>query len=81
MFITEQTNPNGGGMWRKNRRDNGVTGCMGVDPNRNYAYMWGFNDIGSSPDPCHLELSWRTQLFQSLKLQLFAIYVKVMNSS
>ena len=44
------TNPNGGGMWRKNRRDNG-DGSMGVDPNRNYAYKWGLDDNGSSPTP------------------------------
>ncbi len=48
----EQISPNGGGMWRKNRRDNGIPGCEGVDPNRNYGYLWGMNDIGSSPDPC-----------------------------
>ncbi len=42
--------PNGGGMWRKNRRDNG-DGSMGVDPNRNYAYKWGYNNTGSSPYP------------------------------
>ena len=36
----ESTNPNGGGMWRKNRRDNG-DGSYGVDPNRNYGYFWG----------------------------------------
>ncbi|MCD4735793.1 MAG: immune inhibitor A [Bacteroidales bacterium] len=47
----ETTNPNGGGMWRKNRRDNG-NGCWGVDPNRNYGYKWGYNNQGSSPDPC-----------------------------
>ena len=46
-----QTNPNGGGMWRKNRRNNG-NGCYGVDLNRNFGYMWGFNNTGSSPDPC-----------------------------
>ena len=40
--------PGGGGMWRKNRRDNG-DGTYGVDLNRNYAYMWGYDDIGSSP--------------------------------
>jgi murein tripeptide amidase MpaA len=34
------TNPSGGGMWRKNRRNNG-NGTFGVDPNRNYAYKWG----------------------------------------
>ena len=45
----ETTNPNGGGFWRKNRRDNG-DGTFGVDLNRNYAYQWGFDDTGSSPD-------------------------------
>ncbi len=35
--------------WRKNRRDNG-DGSFGVDPNRNYSYMWGFDDEGSSPN-------------------------------
>lgn len=48
----QTTNPNGGGMWRKNRRDNGVPGCLGIDLNRNYAYMWGLNNSGSSGDPC-----------------------------
>jgi carboxypeptidase T len=37
-------------MWRKNRRYNGNF-SWGVDPNRNYGYMWGYDDIGSSPDP------------------------------
>lgn len=45
-----QTDPNGGGMWRKNRSDNG-DGSFGVDINRNYSYMWGFDDEGSSPFP------------------------------
>jgi hypothetical protein len=44
----EATNPNGGGMWRKNRRDNG-DGSYGVDPNRNWPYMWGYDNYGSSP--------------------------------
>jgi hypothetical protein len=48
----QATNPNGGGMWRKNRKDNGVPGCVGVDLNRNYGYMWGLDNNGSSPDPC-----------------------------
>ncbi|MCS7052731.1 MAG: M14 family zinc carboxypeptidase [Ignavibacterium sp.] len=43
------TNPNGGGMWRKNRRNNG--GSFGVDLNRNWGYMWGYNNTGSSPTP------------------------------
>ena len=33
--------------WRKNRRDIG-DGKYGVDPNRNFSYMWGFDDEGSS---------------------------------
>jgi hypothetical protein len=41
-----QTNPNGGGMWRKNRRSGG-----GVDLNRNWGYMWGYDNSGSSPYP------------------------------
>jgi hypothetical protein len=43
------TNPNGGGMWRKNRRNN-LDGTYGVDPNRNYGpfYMWNAPNGGSS---------------------------------
>jgi len=44
------SNPSGGGMWRKNRRNNG-DGSFGIDINRNYGYKWGFDDNGSSPDP------------------------------
>ncbi|MCJ7682131.1 MAG: hypothetical protein MUP70_15495, partial [Candidatus Aminicenantes bacterium] len=36
--------------WRKNRRNNGA-GSFGVDPNRNYGYMWGYDELGSSSDP------------------------------
>lgn len=50
----EQTNPNGGGMWRKNKADNDGNGSFneyydGVDINRNYGYMWGYDNNGSSP--------------------------------
>ncbi len=44
------TNPNGGGMWRKNRINSG-SGNYGVDLNRNYGFSWGYDDQGSSPDP------------------------------
>ncbi len=40
--------PNGGGLWRKNRRNNG-DGTIGVDLNRNYPFEWGYDNIGSSP--------------------------------
>ncbi len=45
----ELTNPSGGGMWRKNRRNNG-DGTWGVDLNRNFPFMWGYDDTGSSPE-------------------------------
>ncbi|RCK73980.1 MAG: Fibronectin type III domain protein [Ignavibacteriae bacterium] len=48
----QTTNPNGGGMWRKNRRNNG-DGSFGVDLNRNfgpYAY-WDAPNGGSSTTP------------------------------
>ena len=49
-MFNELTDPSGGGMWRKNRRDN-LDGSFGVDLNRNYGYNWGYDDDGSSPDP------------------------------
>lgn len=42
------TNPGGGGMWRKNKRDN-LDGSFGVDLNRNYGHTWAYDDFGSSP--------------------------------
>ena len=45
----ETTDPQGGGYWRKNLRDNG-DGTFGVDLNRNYGYFWGNDDSGSSPN-------------------------------
>jgi carboxypeptidase T len=47
-LYNESTNPSGGGMWRKNRRNNG-DGSYGVDPNRNYPFEWVGS--GSSTDP------------------------------
>jgi len=57
VWIVPMVNPDGYeyvrnyyDMWRKNRRDNGG-GIFGVDNNRNYPYMWGYDDYGSSPNP------------------------------
>jgi len=47
----QTTSPTGGGMWRKNRSSNGGS-CFGVDLNRNYPFGWGYDNSGSSPDPC-----------------------------
>ncbi|MFJ8532398.1 M14 family zinc carboxypeptidase [Streptomyces sp. NPDC093591] len=42
-------------LWRKNLRDINGDGVIstgdGVDPNRNFAYKWGYDDEGSSPNP------------------------------
>ncbi len=45
--FNEEEDPDGGGMWRKNRRDN-EDGEFGVDLNRNWGYQWGRDNIGSS---------------------------------
>ncbi|MEO0469761.1 MAG: M14 family zinc carboxypeptidase [Bacteroidota bacterium] len=42
--------PNGGGVWRKNRRPIN-TNCVGVDLNRNFAHDWG-HSAGASGNPC-----------------------------
>ena len=50
-FYNEQIEPNGGGLWRKNRRANGG-GCFGVDLNRNYSFGYANNGSCSSTNPC-----------------------------
>ena len=55
-IYNQTTDPNGGGLWRKNKRDNNGDGTFaesvdGVDLNRNYDFEWGFDDNGSSSDP------------------------------
>ena len=49
-FHNQVIEPNGGGMWRKNRRQI-VASIYGVDLNRNYGYEWGYDDLGSSSSP------------------------------
>ena len=45
----------GNRLWRKNMRDNNGDGIIadgdGVDPNRNFATKWGWDNEGSSTDP------------------------------
>ncbi|MFF4641948.1 M14 family zinc carboxypeptidase [Streptomyces sp. NPDC001389] len=44
----------GARLWRKNLRDNNgdgrITAVDGVDLNRNFAYKWGYDNEGSSPN-------------------------------
>ncbi|MFA6978894.1 MAG: M14 family zinc carboxypeptidase [Ignavibacteriaceae bacterium] len=52
-YVYNQTiNPKGGGMWRKNRKDNS-NGTFGIDLNRNFgpSYYWNAPNGGSSLDP------------------------------
>lgn len=49
MVYNETNSPNGGGMWRKNRRLNSGS-SRGVDLNRNFGFMWGYDNFGSSPN-------------------------------
>ncbi len=54
-LLNEQSNANGGGMVRKNARDNDNNGIYnnqdGVDLNRNYGHEWGYDNTGSSNNP------------------------------
>ena len=51
-FRNQTTAPGGGGLWRKNLRDNDNSGTPtnadGVDINRNYGFQWGLDNVGSS---------------------------------
>ncbi|PSR14581.1 MAG: hypothetical protein DA408_21520 [Bacteroidetes bacterium] len=49
-IFNQEMEPDGGGMWRKNLRDNG-NGTTGVDLNRNYGHEWAFDNFGSSANP------------------------------
>lgn len=44
-------NPAGYYLWRKNRRPNPGSTCMGVDINRNFDFLWS-SGIGTSSHPC-----------------------------
>lgn len=48
-IYNEQTDPNGGGMHRKNRRNVGSNN-KGVDLNRNYSYQFGGPGTSSNPN-------------------------------
>lgn len=55
-YYNETQRPEGGHMWRKNKRDNDGNGIFeesqdGVDLNRNFQFHWGEDDLGSSPNP------------------------------
>jgi carboxypeptidase T len=54
IWVAPMVNPDGhehsrvaNRLWRKNRRRN-ADGSFGVDPNRNYGYMWGTLNVSTS---------------------------------
>jgi carboxypeptidase T len=54
IWVAPMINPDGhefsrteNRLWRKNRRQN-TNGSFGVDPNRNYGYMWGTLNVNTS---------------------------------
>ncbi len=50
VYVEGHSTGNPNYWWRKNRRNNG-NGTYGVDLNRNYSYMWGYDNSGSSGNP------------------------------
>ena len=52
LVYNQSIAPNGGGMQRKNMRETCDSGVDGTDPNRNYSYMWAYDNEGSSPNGC-----------------------------
>ena len=68
----QTTNPNGGGLWRKNRKANSG-GTYGVDLNRNYSYNYGIDNTGSSPQPLPIRTGERGRS-RNLKRQPCAIW-------
>ena len=53
LVYNEIIAPGGGGMQRKNMRETCSSSPTGVDLNRNYDFMWGLDDQGSSGDGCN----------------------------
>ena len=53
LVYNQSIAPNGGGMQRKNMKETCSSSPDGVDLNRNYSYMWGYDNSGSSPDGCN----------------------------
>jgi len=53
LVYNQSIAPNGGGMQRKNMLETCSGGVDGVDLNRNYSYMWAYDNEGSSPDGCN----------------------------
>ena len=51
LVYNQSIAPNGGGM-EENMLETCNSSVDGVDLNRNYSYMWAYDNDGSSPDGC-----------------------------
>jgi len=58
-------------MWRKTRKPNTGSSCVGTDPNRNWSFKW--NTGGSSSDPCS-EIFHGRQPFDNVEVKGMADY-------
>lgn len=77
-YVFNQTeSPSGGGMWRKNRRNN-LNGTKGIDLNRNFGHNWGYDDLGSSPNGSS-ETYRGTAPFSEPETQLVKHFVETKN--
>jgi hypothetical protein len=75
LVYNQQIASNGGGMQRKNRRETCSSTPDGIDLNRNYSYMWGYDNSGSSPDGCS-ETYRGTAPFSELETQAVQNFVE-----
>ncbi len=75
LVYNQSIAPNGGGMQRKNARQTCNGTPTGVDLNRNYSYMWGLDNEGSSPDGCS-ETYRGTSPFSEPETQAVANFVE-----
>ncbi len=78
LVYNQQIAPNGGGMQRKNMRDTSLGTPTGVDLNRNYSYMWAYDNVGSSPDGCY-ETYRGTSPFSEPETQIVKEFVESHN--
>jgi len=64
-------------MWRKTRRPNPGSSCLGTDPNRNFAFHWG--EDGVSFNPC-AETYCGPQAFSERETKQVADYLQGMTN-
>jgi len=73
----QSTNPNGGGLWRKNRQPNS-DGSFGQDLNRNYGYGFDYPNGGSSDVSTDVNYHG-DYAFQAMETQLMRDYLRLHN--